>query len=265
MAASQENIYPIVLLITILTVALATALINVILFNRGSRLRHRSQILELQAKTENEIALARNEVTEQTMSDVALELHDNLGQILLLGMIDLNQVDETNISKALPKVEDGKKNIQLAIDELRNISKMLSTEQVLKTGLKENIERLFVRINRSEVLNAELTWDFAGEQLFDSDSELLIFRIIQELVNNSLKHSRARLIKLHFQIIADAVQIDYTDNGRGVRDNLFEKVNSGQGVDHMKKRVGLVKGSISQIKDVEIGLHIRINIPYQSI
>ncbi|NQU55101.1 MAG: sensor histidine kinase, partial [Bacteroidetes bacterium] len=107
-----------------------------------------------------------------------------------------------------------------------------------RLGLFFALKELANWVNKSEELRIECTK--SGEQFrFESENELAIFRIVQELLNNAIKHSGADLIKLNVRFSENYLAVLLADNGKGF--NMKEKMNTGLGLKNLESRTQLLK------------------------
>ena len=135
------------------------------------------------------------------------------------------------------------------IQDVRNLSKTLITEQIIHFGLIESIEREIKRIKKLRLLTIEFI-----SQKHDIDITpkhgLILFRIIQESINNILKHSRAKNVAIKLEDDHDTLQITITDNGKGFNTNI---INDGSGLKNMELRAKLIHAEFSIQSKLEEG------------
>jgi signal transduction histidine kinase len=125
--------------------------------------------------------------------------------------------------------------------------------------LRAAVEDLEYKINVVNTLKFELLWFDFPEKLPEV-IEINIFRMVQELVNNTLKHAKATHITLQFLQRNEQWVIVYEDNGRGFEPKPF---SSGFGLQNIENRVQLLKGNLYLDTAPERGVHVTIEIPYQ--
>jgi signal transduction histidine kinase len=128
-----------------------------------------------------------------------------------------------------------------------------------KFGLYEATEDLFDKLNETEGLKA--TIDIKGEQTrLPENKEIMLYRIFQEMVNNTLKHAEAKNIFLIIDIQANQLNIEYKDDGKGF--NVEEKLESKSiGLTSIQSRVNFLNGKLSTISELGTGVKYTIQIP----
>lgn len=187
---------------------------------------------ELQSKFSQE--LLKNQEEERTR--ISKDLHDGLGQSLLLIK---NKV-------ALTKDNDAGEMVDTAISELRAIARSLHPMQLEKLGLSKAAEHLLDQIdNETDIFVSSEIENLKG--ILDKKSELQLYRILQESINNVLKHSEASALRVTFQKIGQRVELKIEDNGKGF--DFSEKLNDFQslGLKTLKERISAIDGSMKVI------------------
>lgn len=180
------------------------------------------------------------EAQEKERLHIASELHDNVGQILTTCKILL----EGEISKgdAPVTLNHTYNHLQKAINELRSISHQLNPAQLHEIGLVHAIGDLVKSINTASSVNVVFkVEDGRCLDKIDDDISLSLFRIVQEQLNNILKHARATEVIISITKSANAVELEITDNGRGFQ---LTSVNKGLGLKNMYNRAELFNGKV---------------------
>ena len=233
---------------TIVVVILVAFVINLLLASRNRRLKHNAQVLEMQSTYDRDLMRTKIEVAENTLNEIARELHDDVGQMLSFSIIQLNTIKPNTLVDLNSQLEEVRESIRTSLQSVKSISKISSNEYLKAFGLFESLQRLFERIERQGLIKTKL--QIPKNNPFQSHSnELFAFRIIQELVNNSLKHADCSEICLTIAEDIDHNRIEYEDNGNGFlmkpNDGMFK--HTGQGFTNIYKRVELMGGKL-QIK-----------------
>lgn len=226
-------------LIAILTVGLALLSTLLFLFYRQRQKTQKQQIASLENEREN-IAL-RSLITgeEKERSRIAKELHDGLGGILAVSKMHtsklLSQQPET---KELTKISE---LIDTAAKESRRISHNLLPENLLQKGLDAALTDFISSVKESHLLDASYQSINISKTLPQS-FQLSVYRIVQELMNNIIKHSEATeaIVQLHQD--DGKLTITVEDNGKGFSN---EHASDGIGLSNIKSRLSLLKGSFA--------------------
>ena len=179
----QENGEFVLVVSTILLVIIVIALI--ILF---TTFQNKKNILVEERKSikeefERAIAETQIEIREETLRNISWELHDNIGQLLTLAKIQLQNATEENIQEVSETIGKG-------LNEVRALSKLINPEAIKNIHLQEAVQLEIDRFNRLNFIDSALTVS-GDEQDIDKKSSIIIFRILQEFFSNTIKHSRA--------------------------------------------------------------------------
>lgn len=212
----------------------------------------------LQIEFEKQLLKTQLEIQEQTFNTISLEIHDNVGQILSLAKVQLNIIDQKEtLDKEL--LADAKESVGNAMDYLRDIAQSLNSERIQLGSISELAQKELQRINRSQVMKAEFSLH-GNEREIQSQKKLIIFRIIQEILNNTLKHSKAGKIRMIITYESERLTISIEDNGVGFRKDMTNK-KSGLGLQNIVSRTTLIGGTADIESLIHKGTVITITIP----
>lgn len=230
----EENNLVIIFTITLLIVVLTMIFIYVVFIKKKASLLIKQK--EKDMRFEKELATSQVEIKEQTLNYIGQELHDDLGQKLSVVRLRQNQL--------IPKLKNKEKEELIELNELlgeciqdiRNLSKTLITEQIIHFGLIESIEREVGRIQKLKLLKIEFLTEIQDIDISPKHG-LILFRIIQESINNILKHSRAKNVSIQIEDDGERLDIRISDNGKGFDTN---SIKDGSGLKNMELRAKLI-------------------------
>ncbi|HLW50700.1 MAG TPA: sensor histidine kinase, partial [Sphingobacteriaceae bacterium] len=250
---------------------LLIAISLIILLALGAWLRIRNRNLRAEARLQKELAQKQEEATiaileaeERERSRIAADLHDGVGQLLSAALLNLNQVHKYVQRGEVPKEGSMDNAISLVKDsynEMREISHQMMPNALLKAGLGYSIREF---INKVDNENLKIFLDIVGmNERLDQQTEILLYRCVQEAVNNVIKHAEAD--KLSIQLVKDqeGVSVSIEDNGKGF-DPESKHINEGIGLKNMRSRVALLKGTLEVDSIVGKGTSLVIYIPFGS-
>lgn len=181
------------------------------------------------------------ETQEKERRLLSVELHDNVNQILSSCKLML-EVARENKEKAPLLTEKSYQSIQLAISEIRKISHDLNPSSVEDFGLKEAITEMIDKINLSGKLNVDFRFTVAGKKTpLKSEDKIAIYRIVQEQLNNVIKHANAKNVMVDLAIKSSKVYLLVEDDGNGFDS---KKNNKGIGLKNIHHRVEYYHGTI---------------------
>ncbi len=243
---------------SVLLILLLVIFISIIIY----RYQHKQntyfkEIESLKVSYENTLLQSQLEIQEQTFQNISREIHDSIGQKLTLAKLHLNTLDITDKSKTKDQVSDSVIMIGEAINDLSDLSRSMSSEIILSNGLIRALEFEVNQLKKSGLYKIAI--DISGSPVFmESSKELLLFRIVQEAINNIIKHAEANVINLHLHYNATMLTMEITDNGKGfcVHDTTF-----GTGLQNIRKRAALLKGSLTINSLDGNGTQLRVEIP----
>jgi len=211
-----------------------------------------------------ELLQTQIEIREQTLVEMSLELHDNLGQIASLIKINLNLVSTELKEQDRSKITDSIDLLKQLITDIKSMSLSLNSERLSTIGLIEAIRGDFERVNKSGQLVASLK--HTGEQLnLDNETETFLYRISQELLNNSIKHAEASKINMSLEKKQDQFFMRYNDNGKGF--NLQEALikSKSAGLSNLKHRCKIIHADLDLQSQPDKGTFVTITLPLQKI
>lgn len=192
---------------------------------------------------------------ENERKRIASELHDSLGQDLLV----IKNLALLNKSKD-DQFEEISKTAGLALDEVRRISYNLHPYQLDRLGLTKAISSMFVNIEGASKIKFDLRINTV-DNLFEKEKEINIYRIVQECVNNIIKHSGASVATVTVQHIKNQIKIEIADDGKGFDFESAKEQSKGLGLKNLINRVSLLNGEIDYSSTSEFATIIKIQIP----
>ena len=211
---------------------------------------------------EKKIMLARNlvEGQEAERKRIAMELHDGLGVILSAVKMHITSIND-DIPKGNPIIKKAIQMLDQANGEVRRISHNMMPGLLTKMGLYEAVEDLIDNINEMDNIQAVIEID--GERVrLPENSEIMIYRIIQEMINNTLKYARASRIDMTVNISDSVMIINYKDDGVGF--DTDEKLKSGAkslGLKSIESRVVFLNGMLKLESSPGEGVEYWITVP----
>ena len=215
---------------------------------------------EAEGRYQRELADSQIEIQEQTLKNIAWELHDNVGQLLSVANIQLNVLMNTAPTSLHPQIKETKEVVQETVQEIRSLSKVLNNDVILKNGLIASLQVELDRFNRLGYLDASLK--ITGDVIpINSANEIIIFRILQEFLSNVLKHARASKLFVHLEYNEKTLMISAIDDGVGFDTSLK---TSSSGMETMKGRAELIDASYSINSELGKGTQLSLQYTYNS-
>ncbi|MBL7709576.1 MAG: hypothetical protein JNJ86_10915 [Chitinophagaceae bacterium] len=237
--------------------------IYVLLYKR-KRQQHEIEKDQLQARYHQELLRTQLEIQEQTLKTISQEIHDNIGQTLSLAKLNLALEDEQQNGNNI-KVASSHQLVSKAIQDLRDLSRSLNTDYVAEMGLIRSIEYELEMISKTGVIKTNLQVEGQQRKL-DKQKELILFRIVQESLNNIIKHAGADRLSVTANYQLQELLITINDNGKGVDlTPLNENGNAvfGLGIRNMDNRAKLIGADFSMASTLGNGTTVKIKLPVE--
>ncbi|MGE5410215.1 MAG: ATP-binding protein [Clostridiales bacterium] len=214
--------------------------------------RSQSEIMKFSAALQNKV--------EQERLRIARELHDNLGQKLVLiktiiqkrRLKDMSDIDMNIYTKLEQFVEN-------ALQDVRSATKKLKPDWYNEQGFLDSLEKLVEEIEKENLIKGSFGFSGNYEKL-ECELENSIFRIVQEALNNIVKHSKAKDFHVHLKINGNNLFLIISDNGVGFNHDILNS-NGGMGISNMKERAESHKGIFSISSSAEDGTTISVKFP----
>jgi two-component system NarL family sensor kinase len=238
---------------TIGMLALTIGLIVFIIFHQRKVIRYQLKLQRMEQDQQKLLLNASIRLQEEERQRIAADLHDDAGPLLATARLYLNE-NLVNLDKTtqLQSIYNAKQIIDDTIQLIRNISHSLMPPTLKNFGLESAVNDLFQKISGSGSMNASSRFHDYRERL-QAENELIIFRVIQELVNNILKHSNASFIHLTQNTSGNKFFIRLHHDGRGITQADFNKLNKsnvGLGLKNIQSRLKVLHGQIFFEKDM---------------
>jgi len=196
---------------------------------------------------------------EKERERIARELHDGIGVLLSTASIHFSSVESKTDTETGKMLKKANQLLKEAGKEVRQISHNMMPGVLSKFGLKEAIEDLFEEIEETGKIEIDLDLT-CGEERLPENMEIMIYRIIQEMINNTLKHAKASKIELFISRGEDEIIIDFSDDGIGFEEPKLPQ-EKNLGLSGIRSRVEYLGGNIELTSKPGEGTHYSINLP----
>lgn len=194
-------------------------------------------------KYEQEVLRSQLEIQEQTLRTINKEIHDNIGQSLVLAKLQLYGLKE---NYKVDDIQPTRDLISKSISDLRDLSKSLNPGRIADIGLAESIRHELQLIQKTTLV--EIVFEVKGIfRKLSPEKEIIAFRIFQEVMNNTIRHSKATHIKVCIQYVEDWNEISLSDNGKEFDANFTK----GSGINNVQNRAKVIDADL----DISNGLN----------
>jgi signal transduction histidine kinase len=217
-----------------------------------------SVLLDEKVNNQKQLAEAIIRAQEEERRQLGEELHDNINQILATTKLYLDLARD-NPAMQQDLMEKSADNISLVISELRKLSKSLSPPSLGDLGLVASIEDLLNSILYATKLQVSFFHDGFSEEGIANEKKLIIYRIIQEQVNNIIRHADAHQVSIELNSNTTHINLTIQDDGKGFNPSV---PYGGIGLKNIKNRAKLYNGSmhIDSAPGEGCVLHVRVRI-----
>ena len=210
----------------------------------------------LKQKSDNLFSFTIANKLEEERGRIARDLHDGLGQSMIVlknRFNKLNVHDENEVKKL-------NNNFSEVIEEVRSISRSLIPPELRRLGLKKAIENMTDEIEKATNMLVTTDLDVLSQVHFDDHQSIRLYRIIQELCTNSVKHSRATSLKITTEISEQKLWIIFQDNGLGLDLDKWKSAENTVGFKSIQQRLKYLNGQIIVDKPKK-GFKATIKVP----
>ncbi len=215
------------------------------------------QLAEQQINRQRQITEAAIQAQEKERGEIGRELHDNINQILTTTKLYIDMaISEPDIREELLKKSHS--NISAAIEEIRVLSKTLVPPSLGDIGIREALAEMIGNLNITQKLQIKLKTSGFNQVEIDDKIKLMVFRIVQEQLNNIIKHSKATEANIKLVVSKKVLNITIEDNGIGFDP---KKKIKGIGLGNITSRAELHDGQVLIDSAPGKGCVLKVNIP----
>jgi signal transduction histidine kinase len=239
---------------------LALSIVLFVLFYQKRILREQLKRQVMEAEYQQKMLEAALESQEKERSRLASDLHDSVGAMLSTIRLTLHPVVKAGNGQPLDQT---KQLLDETIETVRRISRDLLPTSLEKFGLTYAVQELCERINLAGIIDVQFTEKGTRIEL-DKKREVLVYRIVQEMVNNTIRHSKASLLRIQM-IWTDTLHLVIQDNGEGFDyqsiKNRQSGIKAGLGLYSIETRVSLLGARLDHDAVFPKGTQFTVKIP----
>lgn len=272
-ANTQPGISLVLFMGTLGMLVLTIGLILFIIFHQRKVIRYQLRLQQMEQEQQKILLKASIRLQEEERQRLAADLHDDAGPLLATARLYLNE-NLVNQDKAtqLQSIYQARQILDDTIQLIRNISHSLMPPTLKNFGLESAVNDMFQKISGSGQINASSRFHEYKDRL-KPEKELIVYRVLQELINNILKHSNSSFIHLTQNMQNGSCLLRLHHDGRGIIQTDFEKLNKsniGLGLKNISSRLKVAHGNILFEKDAsqtyyKVTIEIPRDDPYESL
>ena len=245
---------------------LITSVLLAVIFSQRKKSQHRKAMEQLREQQQNQLIEAAVRSEEIERHRIAETLHDEVGAILSSAKLHLLGIKEKVLDERDQKLhEKGRELLNDVIQKVRGISHNLHSNILKEFGLNEAIRHFIKKVTQGSIINATTNLD-DNYNTVDADDDISIYRMIQELLNNTLKYANATDLLISSTLEGNDLNLVLFHNGDGLTQEQFEELRyqkEGLGLKNIQNRIILLKGSINFTRGDE-GCRINIHVPVKT-
>jgi signal transduction histidine kinase len=258
----QAEVKIFVVLIAMIMLIFIIGIIMFIFQYRRRKLLHKKEKAAIEKQHKLDLLNNQLQIQQQTMQFIGSEIHDSVAQKLTLASIYTQKLAfENKHPEMLDKLGKVSSIINDSLAELRDLAKTLTNNNIRQAGLTELLQQECDSVNDAGICTMEVESDFNRE--ISTTVKSFILRVIQEFIQNSLKHSGCSRIKIVVAVKAEGLFVNAADNGKGF--DMFNRHSRGIGLDNMKRRVHLVGGTFNLRSEPGNGTSLQLFIDNKNL
>lgn len=254
-AEIQQSVLPVIVIISaflIVVLALIFLIFYITARQQQNKLVMKQQLM--QQEFSKQLMQSQIEVQEHTTAALSQEIHDNIGQLLGATKM-LLAVSAKEMTEVPESFETANQTLSKAIQDLRSLSKSLNKEWLKNFDLIHNLKSEVARINSAKEVNVQFDSEYKTLPL-SAEAQVMLFRVIQEALQNSTRHGDPSQILINIKHHKDALSITVNDDGIGF--DFANAMQRGLGLRNMQQRIELLHGHIHWKKNDSGGTAVEI-------
>jgi len=242
-----------------ITLLFASFIISFLLINQKRHYKYLQETETIKREFSQTLLQSQLEIKEQTLQQIAYELHDNLGQIASLIKINLNTLQLNDLTKSAQKIEDTKELVRQLIADLKSLTLDLNSERAAQLGIVKGLETEVEKLNKTGQFEVTLQQEGSPPEL-DANTTIILYRMSQEIINNIVKHSGAKQIGISLTVTENLFTLAISDDGVGF--DLEDKFKGGgSGLLNLQNRAKLIQATFSLQSSMGSGTKVKIELP----
>ena len=224
------------------------------------RKRLEAKVIYDEVQKQKQLSQAAINAQEKERNNISKELHDNVNQILISARLFMSTAmrDELQRDELLAKAIEYQ---TMALEEIRKLSRSLSTSFVKAIGLKESLDDIVINMKSLQNLKVNFKYNSRVEEKLSDDQQLMIFRVIQEQTSNILKYSEAKSVNILLNETGGMIHLVISDDGKGFD---TKKKARGIGFINIMSRADAYNGKVNIISSPGNGCTLELQFPVKT-
>lgn len=268
-ALNPEQIRWAILIASLAMMLMAVFVIIFIIYYQKKQLEQEKKLRDVEKKHQRLLLETALNSEEAERRKIAQDLHDDIGTMLSLTKLSLNQLykqmnrEEARAEFTLHKAQS---LVEETIIHVRRITRDLVPTTLEQFGLVAAIDEFIHRLGDSVTLTVHFQCDAENIPRLSPHIELALYRIMQELVNNAIKHANCDEIEIDLHLDKGKLELQVTDNGKGFDTQAVgQGQQGGLGLRNIESRLSVINGAVNYQKPGVRGLRARVQIPVEPV
>lgn len=253
----REEIQLLIISFSIVVFTLLITLFTIFFFFQKKKSKFLMDKMETELLFQSELTKSKIEIKEQTLTNISRELHDNIGQILSVALMQMNILIENEEECKKENIRDIKELVNKSLNEIRMLAKFSNGDIQLQSNFIDTVAEDLKRITKLKKIKCDVTVKGTIINL-KKEHEIIIYRILQEAISNILKHSHSETILINIVFSKKNCVIKVIDSGKGFD---IQKCTKGAGIYNMKTRAELIGAAFKTSSKKDKGTELTIDYP----
>lgn len=224
--------------------------------------RNRKKSLLERERLQQKMLNAIIEAEEKERVRIAKDLHDGVGQLITMARLHVSSIEDEVPEEINHSITTSLKTLDNAIEEVRNVSHDLMPGVLVELGLVAALRQLAGNLNTSGLIAVHLRCETEHER-FHRSSELALYRVVQEVTNNMIRHSEATEIHILLKEKEGSLLLKISDNGKGFDVSLIPQ-SKGIGWRNILSRIQMINGKVDIRSGAISGTEVEVKLPIQN-
>jgi two-component system NarL family sensor kinase len=240
-------------------ILMLTGLVVLSLFiNQKRKYRFRQEKSEMKSNFDRELLRSHLEIQSQAFESISRELHDNVGTLISIAIVHIKSISVSIPENEQLKLTEADTLLNEAMYTLRDISRSINPENINRLGWQRSFIAELERIRKTNSFNVHYSEEGVAFMI-EMQKQIIIFRILQETLNNIVKHSNGYDIYSHICFSEAGVIITIKDNGKGFRQQLTDLSEDGAGLRNMRARAAMLPAVLDIHSGIDEGTIVTLS------
>jgi len=249
---------------TFILFLMGMGVIGFVVYYQRKQMKSQKAIQKLKTAHQRQLLTNSLAVQETVRRKISNDLHDEIGGLLSATKLSISTLSKNSHPSLKLAIENSKELVTEALAQVRSLSRDLIPRTLENFGIISAIEEFVHKMEATTEVKFHFI-HYDNEIGYDSNIELTVYRVIQELTNNSLKHAEAKNIYIEISESVENLIIKFEDDGKGFDlDSVILANNEGLGLDNIFSRLVVIDANYNFNSERKTGIEFLITIPLKN-